>query len=231
MIDLDKTHDIESIEKGLAEIIDASGEAGISGKKKVARMYFRRVRDGIPPEECAEQSEAVCRMIASMPEFMQAEYVFVYRAIGSEVSLYPLCQTAWRMGKMLPFPKCVRDEAGEPALDWYAVRSAEDADWFERGSYGIMEPNEKRLPKLNMQSLDPKKALAVVPGLAFDHKGARLGYGCGYYDRFLSQFRPYTVGASYNETCIDDLAAAGLMDPHDIPLDAVVTPSREFLMD
>jgi 5-formyltetrahydrofolate cyclo-ligase len=39
------------------------------------------------------------------------------------------------------------------------------------------------------------------------------------------------VGASYNETCIDDLAAAGLMDPHDIPLDAVVTPSREFLMD
>jgi 5-formyltetrahydrofolate cyclo-ligase len=208
----------------LCDFIERLNAIDCAAKKKAARTFFKQIRDGISAESRDTQSEAICRAIVASPEFANAKHIFVYRAIGSEVALDTLCETALKLGKVLAYPKCVRNEAGEPALDWYAVANTNDKGCFTKGAYGILEPDEKRLVKLVLQELNPKKSMVVVPGLAFDQRGMRLGYGGGYYDRFLSRFNASAIGASYTETYLDELSAADLIESHDIPLNAVATP-------
>jgi 5-formyltetrahydrofolate cyclo-ligase len=162
-----------------------------------------------------------------MPEIRAAQMVFLYAATGSEVALDALCHTLLESGDAtVAFPKCAKTPEGEPTLEWYAFKTLDDLSHLVPGAYNIMEPDSTAVTKIDMDSLNPTQCAAVLPGLAFDLQGRRLGYGGGYYDRFLAAFEPFTVAAAFDESVVEDLKALGLIDAHDKSANAIATPTR-----
>ena len=119
-----------------------------------------------------------------------------YAALPEEIQTDGVLRLALAEGKALYLPRCLND-AGQMAF--YRVQALED---LESGSFGVREPSLAAL-QYNMD-LDGQ-ALCLVPGLCFDNKGYRLGYGKGYYDRFLAKFRGATLGLCYNDFLPDCL--------------------------
>ncbi len=109
-------------------------------------------------------------------------------------------------------PKC---RVSTCTMEFYKIKGTDD---LRQGYYGIMEPDTE---KTEMVSGD-KCELCIVPGLAFDKNGFRIGYGKGYYDRFLSGFRGIKTGLCYDDCVFDEIP----QDKYDISVDSVVTESQ-----
>ena len=105
-------------------------------------------------------------------------------------------------------------------MEWHVVTSL---DGLVRSRFGVEEPDGD--PATLLDSSLMGQALALVPGLAFDRSGHRLGYGGGYYDVFLSSFEGATLGLCRTEQLADSLASAGLVTCLDLPVGAVATPA------
>lgn len=106
-------------------------------------------------------------------------------------------------------------------MRWYPVTSLTG---LARGPFGVLEPAEDPARELDLSGR--ADALAVVPGLAFDARGFRLGYGGGYYDAFLASFRGTSVGLCREAQLVESLRALGAVDAHDVPVGLVVTEAR-----
>ena len=119
--------------------------------------------------------------------FKQAKNVMFYMSFGGEVDTVDMIKAAQKLGKTIVVPVCGRNRIMRPCVLW-------DNGTLLRGPYGIREPAHKK--PVNLKSLD----LVVVPGLAFDKKGRRLGRGKGYYDRFLPKISSNcaAIGLAYD---------------------------------
>jgi 5-formyltetrahydrofolate cyclo-ligase len=195
--------------------------------KAEARKIMRKVRGDIAPDTRTGLSLQICNSIAQMPEICAAQVVFLYAATSSEVALDALCHTLLESeNATVAFPKCAKTPEGKPTLEWHAFKTLDDLSHLVPGAYNIMEPDSTAVPKVDLNALDPTQCAAVLPGLAFDLQGRRLGYGGGYYDRFLAAFEPFTIAAAFDESVVDDLKALGLIDAHDKSANAVATPTQ-----
>jgi 5-formyltetrahydrofolate cyclo-ligase len=114
------------------------------------------------------------------------------------------------MEKRVALPRC----EGDGKMNFYYINSVND---LKKGAYGIQEPNEKCALFEGRDS-----ALCIVPALSYDKHGHRLGYGGGYYDRFLSKFSGKTVGICYEENICDSL----MHGKYDRPVTLIVTEKR-----
>jgi 5-formyltetrahydrofolate cyclo-ligase len=122
-------------------------------------------------------------------------------------------EKALKLKKSIAFPISLTDSL---TLDFRTVSSLDE---LESGAYGIKEPREDS-PKAILS----ERTLCVVPALAFDKQGFRLGYGKGYYDRFLKNFQGVSIGL-----CKDDFLADSLpTDKNDIPVDILITDTGAF---
>lgn len=160
--------------------------------KQELRAHFRAARESLTPEQRAAQSGAICAQILQSEAYASASCVLLYASQETEVDLSAVAADAWKHGKTVAYPKCL-DKMGSMAF--YVV------DMPERlvpGSFGIAEPSEDCLPYTPVAD-----ALCIVPALAVDASGNRLGYGKGYYDRFLSGFVGTTVCAAF-ACCLAD---------------------------
>ena len=135
-----------------------------------------------------------------------------------EIQTDGILHRALAEGKALYLPRCL-DDAGQMAF--YRVQALEE---LESGSFGVREPS-LAAPQYNMD-LDGQ-ALCLVPGLCFDNKGYRLGYGKGYYDRFLAKFRGVTLGLCYNDFLQDCLPVGD----YDLPVQQIATENRVFTVE
>jgi len=156
-----------------------------------------------------ERSEAICRRCSALPEYKEAETVLLYCAVGSEADLMPLARTALSEGKTVAFPKC--GEGGR--MSFYSVT---ELSCLVPGKYGIPEPPEKA-PVLSFYG-----AVCFVPALSFDVEGYRLGYGGGYYDRFLADFCGVSIGVTFDDTLAERLPR----EKYDKKTDYIVTESK-----
>lgn len=153
-----------------------------------------------------EQSEkAVCGHILAHGWFREAKTVMAYHALGSELSLNAVIEAAWQQGKGVLLPRCEGDGI-------MTARAVSGRDQLEKGAFGIMEPKAET-PVVLPEEID----LILVPAMAYDRSGRRLGRGKGYYDRFLKDFGGKTIGVS--GILLDQLP----VEPHDIPVDAVAS--------
>lgn len=150
---------------------------------------------------------AICNSFLSSQVYKNASQILCYSSSGSEIDTMPVITQAFADGKRLAFPKC-RDKNGE--MDFYFI---ENPRQLVAGTFGILEPD----PAICEIATGFHNAVCVVPGLSFDLKGHRLGYGKGYYDRFLEKFTFITVGLCYNELLSDALPA----DKYDVPVDYI----------
>lgn len=146
---------------------------------------------------------ALCRYVLESEWFRQAMTIMAYTAIPPEVDLSPVLEAILAAGKTLIMPRCEAD-------GMMTARRIDDLGQLTSGTYGIPEPNSDA-PVVSAAEID----LILVPGMAFDASGRRLGRGKGYYDRFLSDFHGKTMGIC------GQLMEEIPVEQHDITMDAV----------
>lgn len=171
-----------------------------------------RVRAGIAPEEKHAADREIFRRVTAMPEYAAARLLLCYVSVRSEPDTAGLIEAALRSGKVVAVPRC--GPAGN-SMAFYRIFSLDN---LRPGSFGIPQPEPG--PE---GPVDPRGGLCIVPGLRFDARGARLGYGKGYYDRFLSGFDGVSAGICYDRLFAEEPLPR---EEHDVASDFVVTERR-----
>jgi 5-formyltetrahydrofolate cyclo-ligase len=160
-------------------------------------------RNGLAPSEIAKLSKHIQEFVINSKEFKSAKVVGAYYAFGSEVKTDLILEKARALSKKVALPSV----EGE-SLAFYELSSGK---YLVKGRFGIMEP----LPYGPVDRID----LLVVPGIAFDKKGYRLGYGKGYYDKFLAKKNVFSIGLAYSFQLLESLPKG----KYDKRLDAITT--------
>ncbi len=179
----------------------------MAGKKKEdVRQRMLEKRNGLDAQEIARRSKCIQEFLINSKEFQSANVVGAYHAFGSEVKTDLVIEHAKALGKNVALPSVEGED-----LTFYELSSGK---YLVKGRFGIMEP----LPYGPIDRID----LLVVPGIAFDKQGYRLGYGKGYYDKFLAKKKVlFSIGLAYSFQLLDN----GLLPSgeHDKRLDAIAT--------
>lgn len=152
------------------------------------RAESRRFRERLEPARKSDMDEKISQRFASLKEYRSAPILYTYVSKPLEVDTLRLIEKAAADGKRVAVPRCLPETM---EMEFFEISSAAD---LERGCYGVLEPVAGKCPPV--RACDG--ALCIVPGLSFDSQGYRLGYGKGYYDRFLANFRGVTVGICYS---------------------------------
>lgn len=160
-----------------------------------------------------EAGERIADHFLALPEVRLARVIALYLSLPPEVPTAPLLHRL----RQLPNPPLLAAPVilGESRMAMYPL--PEDLSALERGPFGIPQPPTAGIAPLPPESLE----VVAVPVVAFDHAGHRLGYGAGYYDRYLAtcKGRPLLVGLAFSVQVLPSIPAA----PHDIAIDVVVT--------
>lgn len=180
--------------------------------KAALRARMAAIRDGIAADERAAKSAAIARRLVEWPQFAGARTVLAFLSTRSEVLTAPIIVAALQQGKLVGAP---RTRVGDRRLDFRQLR--DPAGDLTPGPFGILEPGPAAPP------VDPARAdVILVPGLGFDQRGYRVGYGGGFYDRLLQLTTGATVGIAFDEQVLETLPYAG----HDRPVQWIVTDQR-----
>lgn len=202
---------------------DGGGEAVPQGAalreaKLAMRGQVLARRDALPAAARAMAAVAICARIAALPEFTAATAVLLTLAFRSEWDTRALVRTALTAGKRVAVP---RVDVTARMLELHAL---EDPDrGIISGHLGIPEPQPES-PRVARDEID----FVLVPGVAFDLAGRRLGYGGGYYDRLLPLLSPDAarVAGAFELQIVDRVPAA----PHDVAVGTIVTESRTLAL-
>jgi 5-formyltetrahydrofolate cyclo-ligase len=205
-------------------------------RKEALRRAFRDRREALGPDDVLTASERLCARLADDDELGQASSIGGFASVRREIDIFPYLRARLERDARVFLPRVT----GPGEMVFVEV---DDLDGLERGAFGIPEPVGP--------AADPSEIVHfLLPGLAFDSRGGRLGMGGGYYDRFLGALlgtplasplanqsdrgeagrerdvrRPRLIGACYSWQVVDDPLP---MEPHDVRLDRVVT-DREIL--
>lgn len=180
------------------------------------RAEARRLRRSLPGKK--ERSDKIAAAMRGLPEYIDAKTILFYVDAGSEVHTRPLIEEALRCGRRVVVPYCDGDELGLFLL--------EDLAELAPGAFGIEEPLQ-RFREIQEKSVAPAEIdLALVPGVAFDPQGGRVGQGKGYYDRFLKtlESRAKFVALAYQCQIFSSIPT----ELHDMPVDIVVTEDNIY---
>lgn len=178
--------------------------------KKQIRARQKQKRESLSCEQVQRLSEEICGKISWQPWFLQAETICFYYPLGKEVNLLALAKKALTVGKKVAFPRVEGKE-----MKFYGITSLED---FREGSFHVMEP-------VGGEPLTGQDALVFVPGLGFDSRGNRIGYGGGYYDRYFARYpQCVKIGVAYAVQLVEELK----VEVHDISMDGVVTEEEIY---
>lgn len=184
--------------------------------KAAIRKKVIEQRDLLSIHEINEKSGSITRRLCSLSQYINASTVMTYMSYRNEVATDGFICNCIRDGKRVVIPKV--QKIPDLALLPYEIKDP-DRDVVE-GFRGIPEPDASRLDKVDPLEID----LVVIPAAAFDKGRNRIGYGAGYYDRFLVTLRPdcLKVGIAYKMQILDKFSA----DVYDIPMDLVITENR-----
>ena len=168
---------------------------------------MRAMRRALSQPEQEAAARAVDAQLSAFEPYRAARVVMAYMAFRGELSLEPLIQRAMEEGKTLVLPRCESDGI-------MTARRLRAMSELSPGAYGLLEPDA------SCEIIAPAQIdLILVPGVAFDRMGHRLGQGAGYYDRFLPQTQAVRVGVCHDFALLEHVPVKA----HDIPMDYVMT--------
>ena len=185
----------------------------VAEHKDALRRRMKDVRRDLGSEQRERIDAGIARSLFATGFWQQASLVLTYLSFGSEVDTRRIIEEAWRAGKTVALPRCVR---GTRTMEWHRVTSF---DGLVRSAFGVEEPPDDPAAA----ALASASAIALVPGLAFDAQGFRIGYGGGFYDTFIAHFPGTTIGLCREAQLIPSLQEAGVLEEHDAPVRLVVT--------
>jgi len=169
----------------------------IKKQKDDIREEYKERRSNMSPQEKFVRDEAICRAAEGLVSFRYAEFVLLYAATPDEIDIFPLARTALAKGKKVLFPRC---DKKTHTMQYHIVSSLDE---LEPDSYGLLEPKPDA-PIYDAQT-EVGGAVCFVPGLVYDKAGYRLGYGKGFYDRYLSGFSGCTIGVVYSDFILPEV--------------------------
>ena len=180
--------------------------------KSEIRKRILEVRKGLTDEEVTAKSEAIVQKVIKTPEYKEADNILLYADFCREVMTRGIFEDALLHRKRIYFP---RVDKLTNTMEFYQVISIRQ---LVRGYMDILEPREDI--RLRYQFQPKEDTLAILPGVAFDTSGYRIGYGKGFYDKFLANRRQLsTMALAYACQIIDEIP----IDEHDIKMDKIVT--------
>ncbi len=169
-------------------------------------------------------SARICQRLADLPAYRDAQTVLWYVGIGDEVSTRELLARTLQQGnRTIAVPYCTRDSSGNRCLGLWrldAMTELSVTDW------GLLEPPQQRWQEADKNMTAQDLDAVIVPGLAFDRQGGRLGYGAGFFDRLLARLRAdsVTIGLSFEAQIVEHV----IMEAHDVGLDWLVTETAVY---
>lgn len=178
-------------------------------------------RDSIAVEDKKAKESAIRKRLLSLEYFKEAKTILFYASFRSEVDTIKTIQRALELKKSIALPVV---DTKHIQLKLYKLR---DISELSTGYMGIPEPVPSRTRSIGLNEID----IEIIPGIGFDLKGNRLGYGAGYYDKLLShkskrlsKTRGHitTIALSFEEQITEKIPA----EPHDIRVDLIVTDKR-----
>ena len=175
--------------------------------KKALRREIGAMKAALTPEQVEQRSAVLAQRLYETEQYRDCRSLYAYLSFNQEVRTNPIIERAWADGKRVAVPKVM---GSEMVFIWI--------DSFEglapQGAFHIMEPIG------DGPVADDERALILMPGLAFDPQGHRVGYGGGYYDRFLENEPDHPlVALCYDFQLYDRLE----VEAHDVPVDLVIT--------
>lgn len=189
----------------------------VRAAKAALRAEALALRAVLDPEIRRVLSLSIGERVVRSQAYREARVVHAYiGAVDGEVETRDLVERALRAGKRVI---CPRAERRPRRLEHYEIASLDD---LEPAAQGLWEPAPARTQQVPPEALAQLLDLVLVPGIAFDRHGWRVGYGAGYYDRFLSGVRATTIGLAYSLQLRDAVPH----EPHDVPLDRIVTEAE-----
>ena len=185
--------------------------------KAEIRTRVRTETRRLTADERSNGSERVSQLLVQQQVWREARTLLMFSPLKDEVNVWPLGLQALREGKIVGLPRFVEEDNS-----YNASRVEDLEESLDTGRFGIREPRSNA-PAIPLKQLD----LVLVPAVAFDLCGARLGRGHGYYDRLLAHVCGIRCGVAFDQQIVDELPA----EPHDISMDVIVTPTRWMTFD
>lgn len=179
--------------------------------KNSYRIRSKEYRKSLDSEHKKELDLKIITNILSLDEIKKSETVLSYVSTQAEIETDYFLNKMLMQNKCVAVPKCVENTRN---MNFYKINSLSDT--FKQ-SFGVREPNESCQKLTHFEN-----SVCVIPALMFDKEGFRLGYGKGYYDRFLSDYKGIKIGICYQNCLVDKL-------PHgffDIAADIIVTENK-----
>ncbi len=174
--------------------------------KKDLRKKILKVRDQMTCNEVTLISKKIIRNIQRELKLDDYQVIGMYMPIGNEVDLRPLITSLIENNKTVVIPKVLSKEK----MEFYPIESVND---IHEGKFKVLEPNcNKKMPKNEID-------IMFIPGIGFSKQGYRLGFGAGYYDRYLVGYINQKVGVCFAFQLLSDFQT----DRFDIPMDKVIT--------
>lgn len=181
-------------------------------EKQRLREERLAAREALSEQERSVLDDRITQKLLAISEYVEATTVLTYVSVSSEVSTRMFIECALRDGKTVAVPRCLPGHC----LEFVAITSL---DQLIAAPFGLLEP-PKELPALTEEQMNA--SICIVPALLVDIKGYRLGYGAGFYDRFLSTYPGKKICLAYQQNL------SRTMLPHttfDVAVDEVITES------
>ncbi len=183
--------------------------------KSRIREDMVKLRKNVPPRLRMQLSERIAATVLSSQEYQEAEFVLLYASFREEVETDSLIREVLRSGRCCSLPRVTSE-----GLETCAIRDMETD--IKPSRFRIREPIPERCQEIDIN----QHQLLLLPGIAFDYRGTRLGFGAGHYDRYLAgkTSDAPVLGLAFSFQTLPEIPRA----PHDIPLDGIIT-DEEFL--
>ncbi len=184
--------------------------------KKELRTDMLEKRRNLSWQDVQIKSYQINETLLAHPSFSCAKIILLYLPIKKEPNSLPIIKNAWKQEKQVLVPVTLPKEKS------LLLSRLDSLKELSEGYHGIPEPKQSCIRPVNPLSVD----LCLLPGVAFDQSGYRLGYGGGYFDRFLPTLRPdcLKIALAYDFQLVDSLEHFS----HDIPVDIIITESTVY---
>jgi 5-formyltetrahydrofolate cyclo-ligase len=179
--------------------------------KSELRQKYRSLRQAMPQEIKEQKDAAIAAQVRRLWQYQHNNVLLIYVSTSIEVDTFRIIHQALADGKRVAVPRCVPDTRH---MEFYYIDSTDE---LAPGMFGVLEPK----PDVCRLYKESDGGLCIVPAFSYDWSGYRLGYGKGYYDRFLSQFDGNIVGICYSD-CVQRSLPHGR---YDRPVELLVTES------
>ena len=179
--------------------------------KNLIRKTVLGQRSALSAIEKFKAESVMLKSLLNWEVFKKAGVIHIFISMPDEPDTRPIIEHCWSSRKKIAVPVVLPDTYD---LFHSEIKSLDD---LVSGMHGTQEPHPERQIKINPESFD----LVIVPGVAFDRQGGRLGHGKGYYDRFLELTNAFRLGLTFNRQLLETVPT----ELHDVPMNAILSES------